>query len=500
MRLRLLPRKFQGRLLLTYLILTALGLGGLILWTGLRLQAAVMGRAARDLEVQALLMANALYEPLEKWREGKGFKQPSLDALVRSYAQSTGVRVTIMSPSRRVLVSSDAAVAPHGEDHAPEVVAALLGRTHDDVRQDAWRQDERLFVAAPIMKEAGELEGVVQLSLPTAQLYREMRRTWVNLLTAGGVVLVVTILVSVALARQVTGPIRRLTAVTEAMANGQLDQRLTVTGPDEIRRLGRTFNRMAQAVREVLTRQQAFVADAAHELRSPLASLGLRLEMLQRHGIDDRALTHHYLRRMGQEVERLRRLVDHLLALARLDEGGVLTRSPLDLAPILYDVADEMTPLAQAAGVRLRADVPVHLPAVTANAEAMRIMVRNLLDNAVQYTPAGGLITVEATAEGPRPPTASSTPALADQTSGIIIHVTDTGAGIPFEHLPHIFERFYRVDKARSRRQGGAGLGLALVRSIVEAHGGGISVKSTVGQGTTFTIRLPLSPAVMVPC
>ena len=119
MRLRLLPRKFQGRLLLTYLILTTLGLGGLILWTGLRLQAAVIGRAARDLEVQALLMANALYEPLEKWREGKGSQRPSLDSLVHSYAQSTGVRVTIVSPSRHVLVSSDAAVAPHGEDRSP---------------------------------------------------------------------------------------------------------------------------------------------------------------------------------------------------------------------------------------------------------------------------------------------------------------------------------------------------------------------------------------------
>lgn len=177
-----------------------------------------------------------------------------------------------------------------------------------------------------------------------------------------------------------------------------------------------------------------------------------------------------------------------------------LTRSPLDLAPILYEVADEMTPLGQAAGVHLQMDVPVHLPAVTANAEAMHIMVRNLLDNAMQYTPAGGLITVDATPEGSRPPTASNAPALGDQTSGVSIRVTDTGAGISAEHLPHIFERFYRVDKARSRRQGGAGLGLALVRSIVEAHGGGISVKSTVGQGTTFTVRLPLSPAVMVPC
>jgi len=201
MRLSLLPRKFQGRLLLSYLILTSLGLGGLILWTGLRLQATVLHRAERDLEIQALLMANALYEPLEKWREGKGFQRPSLDALVHSYAQSAGGRVTIFSPSGHILISSDAAGISHVEEDAPDIVAALRGRTHGDVRQDAWGQQERLFVAAPIRQEEGEYEGVVQLSIPTAQLYGEMRRTWVNLMTAGGVVLVVTIPVSLAFAR-----------------------------------------------------------------------------------------------------------------------------------------------------------------------------------------------------------------------------------------------------------------------------------------------------------
>lgn len=494
MPLSLLPRKFQGRLLLTYLILTSLGLGGLILWTGLRLQGAVIDRAERDLKIQALLMSNALYEPLEKWRESKSLRRPSLDGLVHSYAQSAGGRVTIFSPSGQILISSDAAGISHVEEAAPEIVAALRGRTHGDVRQDARGQQERLFVAAPIRQEEGEYEGVVQLSIPTAQLYGEMRRTWVNLMTAGGVILVVTILVSLALARQVTRPIRSLTTVTQAMANGQLDQRVTVTGPEEIEHLGQTFNHMAQSVQEVFARQQAFVADAAHELRSPLASLALRIEMLQRHGLDAQGFAPHYLLQMEREVERLRRHVDHLLALARLDEDVALARSALDLAPVLYEIADEMTPQAQVAGVRLQMDVPAHLPAVMANAEATRIMVRNLLDNALQYTPPGGLVTLEATAEKQQPSAGGGVWWHANQPTEVIIQVSDTGVGIPADHLPHIFERFYRVDKARSRRQGGAGLGLALVRSIVEAHGGWIGVKSTVSQGTTFTIRLPLSP------
>ena len=238
--------------------------------------------------------------------------------------------------------------------------------------------------------------------------------------------------------------------------------------------------------------------------------------MLQRHGRDNPELTQRYLQQMESEIEHLRRLVDHLLTLSRLDEGQELPRIPLDLAPILYDLADEMGPLAQSAGLRLHVDVPPHLPAVVANADSMRMVVRNLLDNAIKHTPSGGEITLHARANDAEPteglrangqqsPQAQHSsfvighppdqgPRSGGHPSAVVIQVTDTGSGIPPEHLPHIFERFYRVDKTRSRRHGGAGLGLSLVRSIVEAHGGQISVESQVGRGSVFTVRLPTAP------
>lgn len=516
---RLIPRSLQNRLLLTYLILMLLGLGGLTLWTGLQLQTAVVEQAEHDLELEALIIANALREPLGKWHEGEEFRGRSLDILIRSYARSAGARVTVVDSQLQVLFSSDEAVPIHFEHDHPEIVAAQLGGEQHDIRWDEWRSEERLFVAAPIMntEEAEEEEeeeeegeggagimseaGVVQLSVPMAPLYAEMRRTWVSLLTAGTVVLLVTVLVSLVLARQMVGPIRNLTTVTEAMAAGNLNQKVTPAGPDEIERLGQAFNHMAEQVREMLARQQAFVANAAHELRSPLTSIRLRIEMLQHRTHDDPALAQRYLHQIEHEVEHLRRMVDHLLALSRSDAGRAAERSSLDLAPVLYELADEMGPLVQAGGLELQVEVPPHLPAVMANADPIRMVVRNLLDNAIKYTPAGGQVTLRATA-GHRPTTTDNSqssgprPAAGDhlhrpQPPSVIIQVSDTGPGIPHEHLPHIFDRFYRVDKRRSRSQGGAGLGLSLVRSTVESHGGEVSVDSTPGQGSTFTVRLP---------
>ena len=495
MRLPGLPRKLQARLLLTYVVLTCVGLGGLIVWMGLRLQTAVLERAAHDLHVQTLVMVTMLAEPFEHWQASPNVDRSALDALVRAYADSVGARVTVLDPAFRVLVSSDETVPAHVAQAYPEMAAARLDSTRQDIRWDEWRQEVRLFVAAPLRQEDGQFEGVVQLSTPMAPLRREIRQTWMGLLTAGGVILAVTSLVSLVLAAQVTEPLRHLTAVTDAMAGGRLEQRVRPAGPDEIARLGWTFNRMAEYVCGMMARQQAFVAHAAHELRSPLASLRLRLELVQRHGPTHPELTPRYLAQMEHDVEHLRRLVEHLLALASLDEGVLPALAPLDIAPLLYELAEALTPLAQAAGVRLRLDVPAHLPAVLANAEAMRMIVRNLLDNAITYTPSSGLVTLQATTGDPpqRPAPAS---ARAARPSMLLIHVSDTGPGIPAAHLPHIFERFYRVDKAHAQRQGGAGLGLALVRAMTEAHGGSVSVASTVDEGSIFTVHLPLHTAL----
>jgi signal transduction histidine kinase len=465
-------------LLLTYMVVVLLGLGAVIAWTGQRLQAATISQAERELELQAHLLADALRDPLEERGDLRRASATPLATLLQSYAQTSGSRVTIVDPRFQPISSSDPQQAGTSLTEAPELLAARAGRSAHDIRRDPVSGEEQLFAAAPIAEERRGALGFVQLARPMNPIYAEIGRLWLSLLAAGGAILVLTVLVSLALARRLTRPLLQLTRASERLAGGDLDERARPDGPDEIRHLGQAFNHMAERLQGMLQRQQAFVAHAAHEFRSPLASVRLRLEMLQRPDTqDDRALMQRYLGQMEREVDQLRELVDHLLALVSLDEGQQPPRIAVDLAPLLYEVADEVGPAARAAGVDVRVDVPPHLPMLQGSPEQLRVVVRNLLDNAIKYSPAGGPVTLAAQA--------------ADHA--VQVEVRDHGIGIPAEALPHVFERFYRVDPARPRGQGGAGLGLALVRAIVTAHGGCVSVESTPGIGSTFRVRLPLA-------
>jgi signal transduction histidine kinase len=373
-------------------------------------------------------------------------------------------------------LSSDPRQPTASQATAPELLAARAGRSAPDIRREAGTAEERLFAAAPIAEEGHAPLGYVQLARPMSPIYAEIRWLWLSLLGAGGAILLGTVLVSLLLARRLADPIVQLTRTSERLAQGCLGERAPLNGPVEIRHLGQAFNRMADRLQNMLHRQQAFVAHAAHEFRSPLAGLRLRLEMLQRPDTqDDRPLTRRYLGQMEREVDQLRRLVDHLLMLVSLDEGQRPPPVALDLAPLLYEVADEVGPLARAAGVDLRVDVPPHLPSLHGSPEQLRVVVRNLLDNAIKYSPAGGLVTLAAQA--------------ADHE--VQVAVCDQGIGISPEARPHVFERFYRVDATRASGQDGAGLGLALVHAIVTSHGGRVSVASTPGVGSTFQVHLP---------
>lgn len=475
--MRRVVRGLQGRLILTYVALMLLGIGGLVLWLGLRLQNAALDAARHDLEIQSYVMANGVRDALEGVTGGKRLDPRSLDALLRLYSEGTGARVTLVGDDLRVLYSTDPQVRLQTEDDEGEIEGARAGHDAAEIRRDAWSNAERLFIATPVTEDNGKTLGYVQLSVPMTPLYDQMRGTWLMLVAAGGVLLLLTALVSVGVARQIARPIQTLTAATEDIAAGHLDRAVTPSGPDEIERLGRAFNGMADQIRAMLERQRSFTAHAAHELRTPLTSLALRLEMLQTYGGTDPSMTQGYLPQMERDVQHLRDLVDHLLTLAAVEEQDQPLRELVDLAPLLYEVADSVAPLARNAGLTLRVDVPAHLPPVLAHKAQMRIVVRNLLDNAVKYTPQGGQVTLLGRAAH----------------DVVTVQVADTGPGIPPDALPHIFERFYRGNGKAARRSEGTGLGLALVETVVASHGGRVSVASEVGQGTTFTVMLPVA-------
>ncbi len=472
----MIPRRLSARLQLTFVTLIVLGLGGVIAWSSVRFTAQGIERSRRSLVLQAQLVANALREPVEE-SEHERSSGRTLNALLASYAQGINGRATLVDTRFAVLASSDTRVPARAVENQSEFAAAQSGSPQAIIRWDEWRKEERLFVAAPVVGDHDRALGFVQLSVPAEPLYAEARETWVSALLIGGIVLALAVAASTLIARQIAVPVQNLTRTSEQIAAGRLDERVTPAGPDEIQRLGIAFNRMAERVQAMIAQQRAFVDNAAHELRSPLTSLRLRIEMLQTRAQGNAELTARYLGQMEREVGYLQRLVDHLLALASVEnEARVAPRAALDLARLLREVADEMRAVTEQAGLAVQLELPAQLPILHASPEQMHILFRNLVDNAIKYTPRGGTITLAAHA----------TP------NELIVRVSDTGIGIPAQALPHIFERFYRVDPARARSQGGAGLGLALVHEIVQAHGGTVAATSRVNAGTVLTIRLPL--------
>ena len=227
------------------------------------------------------------------------------------------------------------------------------------------------------------------------------------------------------------------------------------------------------------TMRADFVANLTHEIRTPLSALYGYAETLE-HGVEDPETAKRFLRIIERQAKRLARLVDDLLSLSNLERG--LTPLKLEeIAPrsILEDAAELMREQAERGGINLEIDSPGELPSIRADRDKMHQVFLNLIDNAIKYTPRGGRVTLLA-----RPATHPSVPTIE-------MIVADTGEGIPASDIPRLTERFYRVDRARSRELGGTGLGLAIVKHIVQLHQGMLSIESRVGEGTTVTISLP---------
>ena len=279
------------------------------------------------------------------------------------------------------------------------------------------------------------------------------------------------------LASRALGPIDRITRTAARIGAADLSRRLALpASPDEVGRLAATFDRMLERLEEAFARQRRFTADASHELRTPLALLTSRADVALAR---PRTLAEYReaLTGVRDDAARMAQLLGELLTLARVDRGQeLLAREPVALADLVADTLAALEPLATDRQVALQ--VGALLPCiVTGDQTRLTQLLINLVDNALKYTPAGGRVTV----------------GLARDADMALLSVADTGIGIPPEHLPRLFERFYRVDAARTRTAGGAGLGLAIAEWIAQAHGGTIAVTSRSGGGSVFSVRLPLA-------
>jgi len=272
--------------------------------------------------------------------------------------------------------------------------------------------------------------------------------------------------------------VEKITRSAERISSSNLSERLPIASTgDELERLSIALNHMITRLDEAFQYSRRFVADASHELRTPLTVVQGELEeILQR-----QALTDAVRERLGsvlEEVERLAQIVEGLFALSRLDAGEAQREWVcFDLATLAASTAAQMNLLAEDKEISLVC-APSAEVCIEGDRARLKQIVVNLLDNAIKYTPEGGLITLRVTA----------------QAQQAVLQVADTGIGIPPEALPHVFDRFFRVDKARSRESGGAGLGLSIVKSICTAHGAEVQVKSAPGHGSCFRVTLPLAP------
>ncbi len=517
-------RRLQYRLMLAFGLLFLAVLTLLMLYVLDVVYEAQLNQAEHDLEIEAFLIANALEDPLSGYavefeehddeehdnedhdgedhdgedHDGEDHEKTTIIAgatapptrvqqLVEWYADDAESRVTILD-ARGVVIGDSHYPSEQVSNQAdvPEVTAALQLSEQHDIRLDEFTGAETLFAAAPIQL-GNNLLGVVRLARPMSEVLEPIRNMLASLIVATlGATLLVMVL-AVWLSRYLVRPLRSLEETAHAVGEGDFNQRTRVMTADEIGTVAIAFNDMVGRLQRLIQGQRLFIANASHELRTPLTNIKLRSEALVdladgAQSEEDRALTRRYIEEIDSEADRLSRLANTLLDLSRLDS---LDRKPategVDLAPLLHSIAHSIQLRVDQAQQTFDVNIPETLPPLQVWPDQIETIILNLLDNAIKYTPPGGTIGLNA-----------------DVTSHHCrLRVKDTGPGIPTDELAHIFEQFYRVDKARSRQEtgfgvgSGAGLGLSLIKTLVERNGGAISVESKLDSGSVFTVTFP---------
>jgi signal transduction histidine kinase len=420
----------------------------------------------RDLETKverdATTIAAVAQEPL---RRTTVRRLDALAALAFQYRRETGGRVVIVNAYGRALIDTNPRSAG-AESFAsrPEIKAALRGNVVAGTRTSETLGGRLLYVAVPVAS-GGTLQGAVRVTYPTSAVDARITRYWLILAAISGIVLVVAAALGTWTAVFVVRPLRRLERAAADVGRGDLTARApTDDGPPEVRSLSAVFNETLAKLELLLRSQEAFVADASHQLRTPLTALRLRLENL---GRDVAPPGRSELAGALAEVERLARLVDSLLALARADAGAGPTEH-VDVPALLQERVDAWTAFAQEHGVRLSSDIE-DVPAASATAERLRQTIDNVIENAVEASPEGGTITVAVRNAGP----------------WIEASVRDEGPGLSAEERGRAFDRFWRGHDGE-----GSGLGLAIARRLVEADGGMIELESAPGGGLDVVVHV----------
>ena len=454
---------------------------------------ATIGEIVREnLQARAELLIPEAREVFRRDSAAAGtdsFCRPPEDAhsVLHDLGARTDTRVTIIRADGLVLADSDHdATTMENHFSRPEVQEAFAdGSGAFAQRPSQTLGTTLLYYAKAVRKPDGTLLGVVRVAVPTEVLHVELD----NLRLAMSGIAFIGVLLALALgwtiARRVAIPIREMVQVAEAMRAGRYGYKVRTITDDELGRLGASLNRLGSELTNKIselhrleTVRRDFVANVSHEIKTPLTSIKGYVETLLEGAVDEPEHSRRFLEKIERNSERLSNLVQDLLSLAKIEaEEDELKLSHIEWAEVMSSVLARNEDAIQQKNLRIKTNTPSAPVLVLGEREAMTQVLDNLLTNAIKYTPGGGLITLTISAKG-----------------GVCkLEVEDTGIGIPPEHLGRIFERFYRVDKARSRELGGTGLGLSIVKHLTAAMHGEVQVESTVGVGSRFTVKLQVA-------
>ena len=462
----------QVKYALSYLVIFAVVLVLLNTYPVVASQDLLFASKRDSLKSQAAVMASALME----------LESLSADQVARvmNMLDSMGLkRILVTDPAGLILYDSteQPQEEPAEEEQSPpeyryalyqEVVAALRG---NDVTYS--RYTNRAFIstaAMPIVYRGMVIGAIYILEVDEVQgelLYSLQQ----NLRTISLVIALVTLIMSTFFSKMLTSRIAALLRAIRIVGEGEYGHRLQPVGRDELAQLAGEFNQLTDRLQTTEEVRRRFVSDASHELKTPLASICLLADSILQTDEMDPAMVRDFVGDIGSEAERLARITEHLLALTRLDSLPVGEEKAVDVARVTERTIARLQPVADAAGVSMEPSLKPGCTVMCTEDDLYQICF-NLVENAIKYNFQGGKVFVSVYRDG-------------DQ---VLLEVGDTGVGIPEEDLPKVFNRFYRVDKARSRAAGGTGLGLSIVRDTVRRHGGWVTARPRNPEGTLFTV------------
>ncbi len=474
------------RLSFSHLLVLLIGmvLAGILVW--LAVEEIYLISQRENLLAQAKLTAAAL--------EGSPITPFSPDAYSQTTNVTPGIHTRLLNEGGAVIIGvpfpegENPVQVPPSEDPGyvkaeelilrPEIQSALAGIPETAIREIEALDGRRvLYAAAPVLGEEGKVINLVYLAMPLPDrgLPGNLSRQLLSAVLLAGLF---ASFAGILLARGIARPLEKLDWAAAAISGGDLSQVVPADGNiRELVSLGQTFNEMTKSLRQSDQAKTAFIADVTHELRTPLTVIKGTVETLEDGAVDDFEGRGRLLHSMTMETNRLIKLVNDLLVLTRSDAGALsLDIQSFDLGELVQTRCDIMEPVAIQSGVQLKQEKSAHLRTlVWGDPNRTAQVLDNLLNNALQYGPRDSEIRIS----------------LENLGDSIQCSVSDRGPGISPEHLPLIFERFYRVDKSRDRESGGSGLGLAIARALIEAQGGMVLVQSKVGEGTTIAFTLP---------